>query len=83
MILEQGKEMSSIKKLLEDQTSMMKAIKTINEMLVKWKKEVKTELSSQTEVIDGLKDSLGYLSKYVEDLKNENQIMNKEMKLIK
>merc|ERR1712096_297036 len=40
-------------------------------------------LSSQTKVIDGLKDSLSYLSKDVEDLKNENQIMKKEMKLIK
>ena len=28
-------------------------------------------------------DSLSYLSKDVEDLKNENKIMNKEVKLIK
>ena len=69
--------------MLKDQASMMKAIKTTNEMLVSELKEVKVELSSQTKIIDGLKDSLSYLSKDVEDLKSENQIMKKEMKLIK
>ena len=34
-------------------------------------------------MIDGLKDSLSYLNKDVEDLKNENQFMNRQMKLIK
>ena len=68
-----------MQKLLVDQASMMKAIKPTNEMLVSELKEVNTELSSQTKVIDDLKDSLSYFSSDVEDLKNENQIMNKEM----
>ena len=62
---------------------MMQEIKTTNEILATELKEVKDKLSSQTKVIDVLKDSLDYFSKEFEDFKNENQVMHKEMKLIK
>ena len=51
-----------MKKLLQNQASMMKAIKTTNKIFVTEQNKVKEKLSSQTKVIDGLKDSLDYLS---------------------